>query len=139
LVNRKSTDLGLTEAPHLYRKNGYYYLLTAEGGTKYEHAATIARSRNLNGPYEVHPDNPLITTWTDLRNPLQKAGHASMVETQNGEWYLAHLTGRPIRKEKPVYERGYCPLGRETAIQELEWRRMLVFFLVCSLVTVHGQ
>ena len=118
----KGTDLGLTEAPHLYWKDGYYYLLTAEGGTKYEHAATIARSKNLKGPYEVHPENPLITTWTDLRNPLQKAGHASMVETQNGEWYLVHLTGRPIRKEKPVYERGYCPLGRETAIQKVEWR-----------------
>lgn len=118
----KGTDWGLTEAPHLYFINGYYYLLTAEGGTKYEHAATIARSKNLNGPYEVHPENPLITTWTDLRNPLQKAGHASLVETQNGEWYLVHLTGRPIRQEKPVYERGYCPLGRETAIQALEWR-----------------
>lgn len=118
----KGTDWGLTEAPHLYFINDYYYLLTAEGGTKYEHAATIARSKNLNGPYEVHPENPLITTWTDPQNPLQKAGHASIVETQNGEWYLVHLTGRPIRKEKPVYERGYCPLGRETAIQALEWR-----------------
>ncbi|WP_211746942.1 glycoside hydrolase family 43 protein [Paenibacillus sp. Marseille-Q4541] len=120
----KGTELGLTEAPHLYHWNGYYYLLTAEGGTKFEHAATIARSKNLYGPYEVHPHNPLLTSWHDLTNPLQKAGHASIVETQNGEWYLVHLTGRPIRREgkKLLEERGYCPLGRETAIQQLEWK-----------------
>lgn len=120
----KGTDVKLTEAPHLYRIDGYYYLLTAEGGTRYEHQATIARSRNLWGPYEVHPDNPLITSYPYPRNPLQKAGHASMVQTQTGEWFLAHLTGRPLPREgQPLLDpRGYCPLGRETAIQRLEWR-----------------
>ncbi|WP_078381664.1 glycoside hydrolase family 43 protein [Sutcliffiella halmapala] len=120
----KGTDLGLTEAPHIYKINGYYYLLTAEGGTKYEHAATIARSKSLTGPYEVHPENPLITTWHDPGNSLQKAGHASIVETQNGEWYMVHLTGRPLKRKgrKILEERGYCPLGRETAIQKLEWK-----------------
>lgn len=119
----KGTDLGLTEAPHLYKIKGYYYLLTAEGGTQYEHAATIARSKNIDGPYEVHPDNPLITSWPDPRLPLQKAGHASIVQTQNNKWYLAHLTGRPLKREgmKLLEERGFCPLGRETAIQELRW------------------
>lgn len=121
----KGTDVKLTEAPHLYKSNGYYYLLTAEGGTKYDHQATIARSRNINGPYEVHPDNPLITSFPYPRNPLQKAGHASMVQTHTDEWFLVHLTGRPLHEEnKPLLDpRGYCPLGRETAIQRLEWKK----------------
>ncbi|AZP03539.1 glycoside hydrolase family 43 protein [Jeotgalibaca ciconiae] len=119
----KGTEWGLVEAPHLYKMNGYYYLLTAEGGTKYEHQATIARSKDLRGPYEVHPGNPLITSYPYPDIELQKAGHASIVETQNGEWYLAHLTGRPIRPEdmKLAQGRGFCPLGRETALQKLYW------------------
>ncbi|MDE1548928.1 glycoside hydrolase family 43 protein [Jeotgalibaca caeni] len=119
----KGTDLGLTEAPHLYKLNGYYYLLVAEGGTKFEHAATIARSKNIEGPYEVHPENPLITSWPDPRLELQKAGHGSLVGTQDGEWYFAHLVGRPVKRDgiKLLEERGFCPLGRETAIQKVYW------------------
>lgn len=119
----KGTDIKLVEAPHLYKINDYYYLLTAEGGTKYDHAATIARSRNLEGPYEVHPDNPLITSFPYPKNPLQKAGHASIVQTHTNEWFLVHLTGRPLPKDnQPLLDpRGYCPLGRETAIQRVEW------------------
>lgn len=120
----KGTDVKLTEAPHLYKENGYYYLLTAEGGTKYDHQATIARSTSLEGSYEVHPDNPLITAMPYPRNPLQKAGHASLVHTHTDEWFLVHLTGRPLPKteEALLDPRGYCPLGRETAIQRLEWK-----------------
>jgi xylan 1,4-beta-xylosidase len=119
----KGTDIRLTEAPHLYHIGEYYYLLTAEGGTKFEHASTLARSKTIDGPYELHPENPLLTSWHDPRNPLQKCGHASIVHTHTNEWYLAHLTGRPLsREDVPVLvERGYCPLGRETAIQKLEW------------------
>src|SRR5699024_4139361 len=120
----KGTDIKLTEAPHIYKIGDYYYLLTAEGGTRFEHAATISRSKNIRGPYEVHPDNPLITSWPYPRNPLQKAGHASIVETHTKEWFLVHLTGRPLPKEdQPLLDpRGFCPLGRETAIQRLEWK-----------------
>ncbi|KGA97522.1 beta-xylosidase [Alkalihalobacillus alcalophilus ATCC 27647 = CGMCC 1.3604] len=118
------TDIKLTEAPHLYKIGDYYYLLTAEGGTKFEHQATIARSKNIWGPYEVHPENPLITSYTSPRNPLQKAGHASIVQTHTDEWFLVHLTGRPLPREGQalLLPRGYCPLGRETAIQRLEWQ-----------------
>lgn len=120
----KGTDVMLTEAPHLYKINGYYYLLTAEGGTRFNHQATIARSKNLRGTYEVHPENPIISSYTHPRNPLQKAGHASIVHTHTDEWFMVHLTGRPLPREKqPVLDsRGYCPLGRETAIQRLEWK-----------------
>ena len=109
------TNIKLTEGPHLYKRNGYYYLLTAEGGTSYEHAVTFARSKNIMGPYEVHPSNPILTSRYNANLPLQKAGHASLVETQDGLWYLAHLTGRPIGRK------GRCVLGRETAIQKMEW------------------
>ena len=114
----RGTQLMVTEGPHVYQRDGWYYLLTAEGGTGFEHAATIARSRNLAGPYEVHPQNPLLTAWGRPQLELQKAGHASLVETQTGEWYMAHLCGRPI---EPGGERGFCNLGRETALQKLIW------------------
>lgn len=66
------TDIKLVEAPHQYYIDGYYYLLTAEGGTKYDHQATIARSKNIDGPYEVHPENPLISSFAHPRITLQK-------------------------------------------------------------------
>lgn len=115
----RGTSLGVTEAPHLYRRDGWYYLLTAEGGTTYEHAATIARSRDIRGPYEVHPENPLITAADDPELPLQKAGHASLVQTQAGQWYMAYLCGRPL--DPPGAARRRCNLGRETAIAPVAW------------------
>ncbi|MEQ9454713.1 MAG: glycoside hydrolase family 43 protein [Phycisphaeraceae bacterium] len=111
----QGTTLGLVEGPHLYRKDGWYYLLTAEGGTSYEHAVTLARSQSIWGPYQVHPDNPLLTSLGDDTNPLQKAGHGSLVQTPDSTWWLAHLCGRPL----PGTRR--CPLGRETALQLIEW------------------
>ena len=112
----KGSELQCTEGPHLYKRNGWYYLLTAEGGTEYEHAASLARSRNLRGPYEVHPHNPVLTSANRPELTLQKAGHASLVETQTGQWYMPHLCARPL----PGTQR--CNLGRETAIQQVEWR-----------------
>lgn len=110
------TELGATEAPHIYKKNGYYYLITAEGGTEYNHAVTMARSKKITGAYEVHPENPIITSRHDASLPLQKAGHADIVETPSGDWYAVFLVGRPLS------ERGRCTLGRETAIKKMEWR-----------------
>lgn len=109
------TPLGDTEGPHLYKRHGYYYLLTAEGGTGYGHAVTMARSRSLQGPYEVDPYNPILTSANQPDLALQKAGHASVVQTQTDEWYMVHLCGRPLRPQQR------CPLGRETAIQRCVW------------------
>ena len=111
----KGTALGLTEAPHVYKRNGWYYLLTAEGGTNWNHAVTMARSRKLTGPYELHPDTYIMSARHRPDAPLQRAGHASLVETQNGETYMVYLCGRPLRN------RGRCTLGRETAIQKMVW------------------
>lgn len=109
------TALGFTEAPHLYKRNGWYYLLTAEGGTSWGHAVTMARSRKLAGPYELHPEVYILSARHRPDVELQRAGHADLVETQDGETYMVYLCGRPLRN------RGRCTLGRETAIQKMVW------------------
>ena len=112
----EGTELGGTEGPHIYKKDGYYYLLTAEGGTEYGHAMTVARSKSIEGPYELHPENPIITSKDNPEATIQKTGHGGFIETQNGEWYTTFLCGRPLT------ERGRCITGRETGIEKLEWR-----------------
>lgn len=109
------TAAGFTEGPHIYRHGGYYHLLTAEGGTGWGHAVTMARSRTLAGPYELHPDTHVLTSRHRPDSELQRAGHADLVETPAGEPYMVFLCGRPLRN------RGRCTLGRETAIQRMEW------------------
>ena len=111
----KGTELGKTEGPHLYKWHGYYYLLTAEGGTGWGHAITMARSKNITGHYEVDPENPILTSRNDPELILQKAGHGDVVETQNGEWYIVHLTSRPLPGKRRTV------LGRETSIQKMVW------------------
>jgi xylan 1,4-beta-xylosidase len=111
----KGTALGFTEAPHLYKRNGWYYLLTAEGGTGWGHAVTMARSRSITGPYELHPDTYILTARHRPDVALQRSGHADLVETQSGETYMVYLCGRPLPN------RGRCTLGRETAIQKMVW------------------
>jgi xylan 1,4-beta-xylosidase len=111
----EGTDAGLTEAPLIYRKDGWYYLMTAEGGTTWTHQVTMARSRDLLGGYEVDPNGPMLTSAGHPDLTLQKAGHGSLVQTPDGEWYLAHLAARPYTPT------GRCVLGRETALQKVEW------------------
>ncbi|WP_453991372.1 glycoside hydrolase family 43 protein [Bacillus nitroreducens] len=111
----KGTELGLTEGPHIYKHNHYYYLMTAEGGTRENHAVTVARSKSILGPYELDPKGTVLTSAGKPELLLQKAGHASIVHTQTNEVYLVHLTGRPL---KPSMN---CNLGRETAIQKMTW------------------
>ncbi|WP_372922910.1 family 43 glycosylhydrolase, partial [Roseovarius sp.] len=127
----RGTDHKFTEAPHLYRRDGWYYLLTAEGGTGYEHAATMARSRNIEGPYETDPAKHVLTSKDTLDHGLQRAGHADIVQAQNGEFYMVHLCSRPLAetqglsidaaKEIHADDVRRSPLGRETAIQKLHW------------------
>ncbi|MFA6135282.1 MAG: glycoside hydrolase family 43 protein [Phycisphaerae bacterium] len=109
--------LGTTEGPHLYKINGWYYLMTAEGGTGYGHAVTLARSRQLEGPYEVGPRNPVLTSRDCPDAVLLRAGHGSIVQAGDGQWYMAHLCSRPVL----VGDKPRCILGRETAIQKVRW------------------
>lgn len=114
-VTFEGTELGLTEAPHLYQRDGWYYLLTAEGGTGWNHAVTMARSRTLAGPYELHPDRYILTSRGRPDAPLQRAGHADLVEAPDGTPWMVYLCGRPLPN------RGRCVMGRETAIQPMRW------------------
>ncbi len=120
------THLGATEGPFILKKDGWYYLITAEGGTNFHHAVTVCRSKNIGGPYEVHPENPILSSHNASNPPLQRTGHGFMQETQQGEWYLTHLCGRPIQDpEQPnksdTFGSGYSILGRETGIQKIAW------------------
>lgn len=105
---------GATEGPRLYRRDGWYYLVVAEGGTKWGHRATVARSRSLFGPYESDPRGPLVSSADAPAHPLQKAGHASLVALPDGSWWLACLCARPLAD-------GSCIFGRETALAPLVW------------------
>jgi alpha-N-arabinofuranosidase len=103
------------EAPHIYKVNGSYYLLIAEGGTAHHHAVTIARSKNITGPYESNRGNPILThRHLGLDYPIVGTGHADLVETQNGEWWLVCLAMRP-------YGGYFYNLGRETFLVPVRW------------------
>ena len=101
------------EGPHIYKKDGYYYLLQAEGGTGPGHRVTVSRSRELMGVYEPCPYNPIMRQ-NDEGATIQRCGHGDMVETPDGRWYMVYLCGRKIGD-------GYSILGRETALDPVTW------------------
>jgi xylan 1,4-beta-xylosidase len=124
----------LCEGPNLYRYSGFYYLMMAEGGTGWNHGISMARSRTLAGPYELDPAEAVLTTRHAPDHPLQKAGHGELVQTPSGEWWLAHLCSRPLHTgavanaaspDKSTSANAHagdrCVLGRETALQRVEW------------------
>jgi alpha-N-arabinofuranosidase len=103
------------EAPHIYKINGMYYLLIAEGGTAHEHAVTIARSNNITGPYQPHLRNPILThRHLGLDYPIVGTGHGDLVDTPNGEWWMILLAMRP-------YDGYFYNLGRETFLAPVRW------------------
>lgn len=132
-VTKGFTTRGCAEAPQLYKQNDYYYLLIAAGGTGYGHGIEIGRAKNIYGHYEAHPSGePIVTSSPnhlfslgdpdaghfEMYNPnsvMQKAGHGSLVQTPDGDWYIAHLMSRPIKGTL------LNPLGRETSIQKMQW------------------
>lgn len=117
----RGTEIGATEAPHLYKKDGYYYLMVAEGGTMYNHGVRLARSRELWGEYESDPQ-PLLTTRNNPEKFMQRTGHASYIDTPDGRCYVAYLATRPIRDKIPeTGEPGFSILGRETCLAEVKW------------------
>ena len=118
------TDVKLVEGPHLYKINGEYYLFTAEGGTIFTHQEVVSRSKTLDElSFVVEPDGPFITNFDTPNSYLQKQGHGALVSTLGGEWYYASLTARPWHhaNESATDPRGWSTLGRETAIQKVEW------------------
>jgi xylan 1,4-beta-xylosidase len=106
------------EAPHIFRKDGWYYLIAAEGGTAEQHSEVVFRSRSVWGPWIPGPVNPILTQRhldPERPNPVWTAGHADFVETQNGEWWAVFLGTRP-------YEDYTFNIGRETFLLPVQWR-----------------
>ncbi len=105
------------EGPHIFRHDGWYYLTAAEGGTSDNHSQVVFRSKALRGPYVSYADNPILTQ-RDLpagrANPITSAGHATLVQTQKGDWWATFLATRP-------YAEGQYNIGRETFLLPVTW------------------
>lgn len=106
------------EGPHLFRKDGLYYLIAAEGGTAENHSQVVFRSRSVSGPYEPGPVNPILTQRTlDPARPflITSTGHADFVATPKGDWWSVFLGTRPYRDD-------FYNIGRETFLLPVRWR-----------------
>ena len=112
---RGACDGTWAEGPHIYKRNGYYYLLIAEGGTLHNHAVTIAISKNIKGPYQSNERNPILThRHLSINYPIIAVGHADMIEWEGDQWYMVALGFRPIDGQ-------YKNLGRETYLIPVQW------------------
>ncbi len=107
------------EGPHTFKKDKYYYLMCAEGGTGAWHSEVILRSKNPMGPWEECPNNPILTQRTGLDknrpNPVSSAGHADLVEDGKGNWWAVFLACRP-------YEDDMYNTGRDTYLLPVTWK-----------------
>ena len=104
------------EGPHLYKKDGLYYLMIAEGGTELGHMETIFRSPDPFGPFEPFRDNPILTARDENRPYLCAAGHADIVEDTEGRFWMVFLCFRTVDAK-------FHHLGRETSIVPLSWEK----------------
>ena len=116
------------EGPHLYKIRGKYYLLMAQGGTGYNHAASLHVADSVFGPYKECEGNPVITAsdW-GTRSPIQAFGHADIVDTPDGEWYGVFLGKRYLGEGEELNT--LCPLGRETFMCPVVWEGETAKFL----------
>jgi len=110
------TGLKFPEAPHLYQRGGYWYLLIAEGGTERGHSVSVARGPSPTGPFTGHPNNPVLSAKGTDR-PVQNTGHADLIDTPDGGSALVLLGMRPLGLTQ-----SFSPLGRETFITPVTWR-----------------
>lgn len=102
------------EGPHIYKENGYYYIMHAEGGTGPEHSVMIARSKDVFGPYVGNPKNPILThRHLGQDYPIKYVGHADIIQTPKGEWYMTMLAVRPLNR--------FTTMGRETFLAKVTW------------------
>ena len=103
------------EGPHIYKRDGYYYLLISEGGTSFDHAMAIAISKDITGPYESNARNPVLThRHLSYDYPISGVGHADLVELDDGRWYAVALGWRLVNGEHGI-------LGRETFLVPVVW------------------
>ncbi|KAJ5812482.1 glycosyl hydrolase [Penicillium riverlandense] len=114
----RESPSGIAEGSHIFRRGGYYYLLTAEGGTGSRHSVWVFRSEHgILGPWTSFPNNPLLSRSTD--HEVQNTGHADFVEDANGQWWAVLLGVRPIRKSDGVWQDSV--FGRETFLVRVQW------------------
>jgi alpha-N-arabinofuranosidase len=113
----EGTGAGYLEAPHIYRIDGRYYLMCAEGGTRYGHCEVIARADDIRGPYEPCPSNPILTHRHRRGHRIQCTGHADLVEAPDGSWWAVFLGVRAGKGELTFQH-----LGRETFLAPVTWR-----------------
>lgn len=114
-INKKPVWI---EGPHIYKKNGYYYLMAAEGGTAEDHSEVVFRSRSVTGPYESYVQNPILTQRQlpeDRENAVTSTGHADIFEDGNGDWWGVFLGCRP-------YKGNHFNTGRETFMAPVIWK-----------------
>jgi alpha-N-arabinofuranosidase len=103
------------EGPHIYKQYGRYYLMVAEGGTSYNHAVMIASSKNIEGPYDSNPKNPILTSrHLSNNNWVHSTGHADLVQLKDNRWYMVSLG---IRNEMDSTSN----MGRETHLMPVVW------------------
>jgi xylan 1,4-beta-xylosidase len=105
------------EAPHLYKINGRYYLMVAEGGTARGHMVAIGRSENVQGPYIGCPHNPILSHRAHVCQPLIATGHGDLIQIQNGSWWMVFLAIRQL------VDNEYHTLGRETYLTAVTWTK----------------
>ncbi len=113
-----STGGRYPEAPHIYKKDGFYYLVAAEGGTEEAHSVTIARSHNIWGPYIDNPSNPIAAHQhvAGMGKPIQGVGHADFVLAHNNSWWMVLHGYRSVAGYPPHHT-----LGRETCMVPVNW------------------
>ncbi len=105
------------EGPRLFKRDGEYVLLIAEGGTSYEHAVSVAVAPSVTGPYRNDPRNPVLThRQLSYDHPITSVGHADLVELPDGRWYAVVLGMRRLEGQHPL-------IGRETFLVPVEWQR----------------
>ena len=106
------------EGPHIYKKDGWYYLVCAEGGTSVNHSVVVFRTRDIWGPWEPWDQNPILTQRhldDDARAfPITSVGHADFVQTPAGDWWSVFLGTRPYRGNE-------YNTGRETFLLPVDW------------------
>ncbi len=108
------------EGPHIYKVNGYFYLMAAEGGTGDNHSEVIFRSDKIEGPYESYGDNPILTQRNlnpARKNAITSTGHADIVQVKSGDWWAVFLGCRPY----PPEQDGFYNTGRETFLAPVKW------------------
>ena len=108
------------EGPHIFKKDGFYYLIAAEGGTGDQHSEVVFRSKEVTGPYSPFDKNPILTQRNldpNRKYPITCTGHADFIQTDTGEWWSVFLGSRPYQP----YAEGYINTGRETYLAPMKW------------------